>query len=88
MKQMEKAVKISEVKYLSSQGYYHVWCLDHSCGHTAFAEDALNAKKMSKGPGGKQLKMCDTVWNGRPQPLTLHDGRPKGAALVFQEREL
>ena len=30
--------------------------------------------------------MRDTVWNGQPQTLTLPDGRPKGAALVLQER--
>ena len=29
MEQMEKAVKIAEVKYPSSQGYHHIWCLDH-----------------------------------------------------------
>ena len=86
MEQMAKAVKIAEVKYPSSQGYHHIWCLDHSCGHTAFAEDALIASKVSKGPGGKQPKMRDTVWNGQPQSLTLPDGRPKGAALVLQER--
>ena len=57
MGQMEKAVKIAEVKYPSSQGYRHIWCLDHSCGHTAFGDDALIANKMSKGPGGKQPKM-------------------------------
>ena len=79
-------MKIAEVKYPSSQGYNHIWCLDHSCGHTAFADDALNANKMSKGSGGKQPKMRDTVWNGQPQTLTLPDGRPKGAALVLQER--
>ena len=82
MGQMEKAVKIAEVKYSSSQGYRHIWCLDHSCGHTAFADDALIANKMSKGPGCKQPKMRDTVWNGQPLP----DGKPKGAALVLQER--
>ena len=49
---------------------------DHSCGHTAFAEDALIASKMNKG---KQPKMRDTVWNGQPQTMTLPDGRPKGA---------
>ena len=38
---------------------------------------------MNKGPGGKQPKMRDTVWNGQPQTMTLPDGRPKGAALVL-----
>ena len=42
---------------------------------------------MSKGPGGKQPIMRDTVWNGQPQPLTLSDGWLKGAAIVFQERD-
>ena len=32
MEQVGKAVKIAEVKYLSSQGYHHIWCYDHSCG--------------------------------------------------------
>ena len=81
-----KAVKIADVKYPPSQGYHHTWCFDHSCGHTAFAEDALIASKMNKGPGGKQPKMRDTVWNGQPQTMTLPDGRPKGAALVLEER--
>ena len=86
MEQVGKAVKIADVKYPPSQGYHHVWCFDHSCGHTAFAEDALIASKMNKGPGGKQPKMRDTVWNGQPQTMTLPDGRPKGAALVLEER--
>ena len=41
---------------------------------------------MNKGPGGKQPKMRDTEWNGQTQSLTLPDGRPKGAALVLEER--
>ena len=75
MQQVDKAVKIAEMKYPPSQGYHHFWRFDHSCGHTAFAE---NASKMNKGPGGKQPKMRDTVWNGQPQTMTLPDGRPKG----------
>ena len=86
MEQVAKAVKIAEVKYPSSQGYHHIWCFDHSCGHTAFADDALIASKVNKGPGGKQPKMRDTVWNGQPQTLTLPDGRPKGAAQILEER--
>ena len=86
MKQVAEGVKIAEVKYLPSQGYHHIWCFDHSCGHTAYAENALIASKMNKGPGGKQPKMRDTMWNGQTQTLTLPDGRPKGAALVLEER--
>ena len=40
----------------------------------------------NKDPGGKQPKMQDTVWNGQPQTMSLPDGRPKGAALVLEER--
>ena len=86
MEQVAKAVKIAEVKYPPSQGYHHVWCLDHSCGHTAFADDALIASKMNKGLGRKQPKMRDTAWNGQTQTLTLSDGHPKGAALVLEKR--
>ena len=49
----------------------------------AFAEDA---SKMNKGPGGKQPKMRDTVLNGQPQTMTLPHRRPKGAAIVLEER--
>ena len=87
MEQVAKAVKIAEVKYPSSQGYHHIWCFDHSCGHTAYAEDALITSKMNKGPGGKQPKMRDTEWDGQTQSLTLPDGCPKGAALVLEERD-
>ena len=43
---------------------------------------------MNKGPGagGKQPKIRDTVWNEQLQTMTLPDGRPKGAALVLEEK--
>ena len=37
-----------------------------SC-HTAIAEDALDVSNMNVGQGGKQGKMRDTVWAGKPQ---------------------
>ena len=80
MEQVGKAVRITDLKYPPSQGYHR---FDHSCGHTAYAEDA---SKMNKGPGGKQPKMRETVWNGQQQTMTLPDGRPKGAALVLEGR--
>ena len=86
MEQVGKAVKIADMKYPPSQGFHHVWCFHHICGHTAFAEDALITSKMNKGPGGKQPKMRETVWNGQQQTMTLPDGRSKGAALVLEER--
>jgi hypothetical protein len=34
---------------------------DQSSAHGAFAEDALNAKNMNVGPGGKKPKMHSTT---------------------------
>ena len=79
MKQVAEAMKIAEVKYPPSQGYHHIWCFDH-------ADNALIASMINKGPGGKQPKMRDTMWNGQTQTLTLPHGCPKGAALVLEER--
>ena len=38
---------------------------DQSSCHKAGAADSLDASKMNVNPGGKQLKMHDTVWAGR-----------------------
>ena len=64
--QVEAAIKIAKVKYASDQ-YNVLWFFDHSSGHTAFAEDALNASHMNVRSGGKQPVMCDTVYNGKLQ---------------------
>ena len=34
-----------------------------------YSVDALNANKMNAKPGGKQLLMHDTVYNGKPQSM-------------------
>ena len=47
MEQVTKAVEVAEVKYPTSRGYHYIWCFDHSCNHTAFAEDALITSKMN-----------------------------------------
>ena len=52
-----------------------------SC-HTAFSEDALNAKRMNMKPGRKQPAMRETQWGSRPQK----DGRPKGMKIILEER--
>jgi transposase len=47
---------------------------------------------MNLGPGGKQPKMHDTVWNGRVQKMVFPSdhpkfaGLPKGAACIAEER--
>ena len=49
------------------------------------AEDALDVKKMNVNPRGKQPRMHDTVWSGRPQQL-VNLGIPKGMKKVLEER--
>ena len=85
--QVEAAIKITKVKYASDQ-YNVLWFFDHSSGHTAFAEDALNASRMNVRPGGKQPVMRDTVYNGKLQKMVLADGTPKGMKLVLEERSV
>ena len=85
MKQMETAVAVAEAKY-PSRIFNHVWIFDHSCGHTAYAPDALVVSRLGKKPGGKQPAMRDTTWAGKTQRLVMDDGTPKGAALILEER--
>lgn len=85
LNQLRAAIKIAKVKY-SPEEYSVYWFFDHSSGHTAFPEDALNASRMNVKPGGKQPVMHDTVYYGKPQKMVLPDGTPKGMKLVLQER--
>ena len=82
LEQVEAAIKIAK----ASDQFNVLWFFDHSSGHTAFAEDALNASRMNVKPGGKQPIMHDTVYNGKSQKMVLRDGTPKGMKLVLQER--
>ncbi len=87
MKNIKDAAWIAEFKY-SSDKYTAVWLFDHTCSscHCAFADDALNAKKMNVHPGGKQPKMRGITWAGQPQNLVDKDGVPKGMKQVLSER--
>ena len=62
--QMERAIKIAEIKYPKEEGWSHVWVFDHSSCHAAMADDALDVSKMNVRPGAKQRIMRDTTWNG------------------------
>ena len=55
--QMEKAVRIAEIKYPKVEGWRHVWVFDHSSCHAAMADDALDVSKMNVKPGGIQCGM-------------------------------
>lgn len=49
-------------------------------------EDALDVSRMNVGPGGKQPRMRDTVWRGKPQKLCFNIGVPKGMKIILEER--
>lgn len=85
LEQIEKTLKIAEAKY-PPRAFKHVWIFDHSCGHTAYAPDALVVSRLNKKPGGRQPAMRDTTWAGKPQKLVMDDGTPKEAALILEER--
>jgi len=71
-----------------------VFRFDHSSNHTAMAEDALNARRMNKGPGGKSVpKMRRTSFLGEDgnehiQCMVSEDGKPKGLQKILEERGL
>jgi hypothetical protein len=80
---------IARVKYPEKK---RVFLYDHSSVHKTHGDDALNASRMNKSPGGKQPLMHDTVWNGVVQTMVFplnhptYPGQAKGAAVVASER--
>ncbi len=83
MLQVAKTVDVFEAKHPGKTG---VFIFDQAPSHKKKAADALDAKKMNVGPGGKQPAMRSTVWKGQRQSLILPDGTPKGLKSVLQER--
>lgn len=76
---------------------------DQSSAHNAFAADALNARKMNVGPGGKQAHMHNTtIPHNNPSPHLrgtsqtmifdsshpMHPNQPKGMEVIIKERQL
>jgi hypothetical protein len=55
---MSKVKEIVKAKYLNKK---LVFLYDHSSVHRRFSDDALNIKRMNLKPGGKQVKMHDTI---------------------------
>ena len=86
MKQVEQAVTIADIKYPKERGWRVVWIFDQSSCHKAMAADALDVSKMNIKPGGKQAKLRDTVWAGKPQKMSFNLGVPKGIKQVLKER--
>jgi hypothetical protein len=56
---LEQYLDIFEVK---CPEHNPIVVFDNSSGHGAYADDALQAQKMSSGWGGKQARMRDTSW--------------------------
>ncbi len=79
-------------------GYIAAILVDHSQGHSAYAEDALRATHMNLRPGGKQARMRNGWYkrNGETiiQPMIFppdhptYPDQPKGMQHVLQERGL
>lgn len=71
-------------------GCEYLFLFDNATNHCSFATDALNARKMSWGPGGEQPSMREG-WiysKNRVQPMCFSDGISKGIRAVLTEREL
>ena len=83
MENVKNAVKIAKHKYPTSS-YTVCWIFDQSSCHKAYAEDALNVKRMNVHPGGAQPRMRDTVWVRRVQKMALDDGTPKGMKMILE----
>ena len=82
-----KAIPIFETLFLNC---IRVFTFNNSSNHSAFALDALVAKRMNIGSSGNVPKMHDTFWgpNNERQSMNFFDGRPKGIKQVLIEREL
>ena len=77
MHNVEDAVQIAEHVYpLASHTI--VWLFNQSSCHRAFAEDALNVRRMNVRLGGIQPKMRDTMLGRQIQSMVMEDGTPKG----------
>ena len=85
MANVADAAQIAEWKY-PSDSHTIVFLFDHSSCHRAFADNALNVKRMNVKPGGLQPIMHDTTWAGRKQTLVDSDGIPKGMKQILLER--
>ncbi|PKB95594.1 hypothetical protein RhiirA5_302831, partial [Rhizophagus irregularis] len=77
-------------------GAVAVFAFDNFTSHGAFSSDALIASHMNVGPGGKQPKMRNTIFNGNVQFMNFPDNHPeeslrgkqKGMKQILYERQL
>jgi hypothetical protein len=86
--QLQEAVKVFKDLHPGTIG---VFCFDQSSNHSAMPDDALNAKYMNLGSGGKQRVPRNGWFIRGAQKIVqeMHvDGAPKGLKKVLQERGL
>ncbi|KAE9392941.1 hypothetical protein BT96DRAFT_967294 [Gymnopus androsaceus JB14] len=92
LEQIRKAISIFEEAHPNCQALF---VFDQSSAHASLGPNALKAFEMNKNDGGKQRKQKDTIipqsnptveLRGKPQKMTLPDGKPKGMKRVLEER--
>ena len=81
--QVERAVNVFERVHPEATA---IFIFDNAPSHKKIADDVPNADRMNVGPGGKQPKMRDTVWDGVLQKLVDDSGVPKGMKKILEER--
>ncbi|CAG8742762.1 17712_t:CDS:2 [Rhizophagus irregularis] len=90
---VDRAIPIFEATH---PGAVAVFAFDNFTSHGAFSSDALIASHMNVGPGGKQPKMRNTIFNGNVQFMNFPDNHPeeslrgkqKGMKQILYERQL
>ena len=83
LQQVTRTADIFERVHPDARGLF---LFDNAPSHRKMADDTLNADRMNVGPGGKQPKMRDTVWQGAVQKMVDASGTPKGMKLILEER--
>ena len=86
IQQLQVTVKICAYKYPKADNWNWIWVFDQSSCHTTMAEDALDVSKFNVGPGGKQPRMCESEWAGKPQKMCFNIDVPKGMKIILEER--
>jgi hypothetical protein len=92
--QVKQAITIFEKAH---QGCQALFIFDNLSAHASFGLDTLNTFNMNKLNGNKQCFQKDTVipnsesvlgrhMRGKPQKMTMADGKAKGLQQVLEER--
>ena len=83
--QEDHTISIFEKTHPDAQGLF---LFDNAPSHKKLADGSLNVERMNVNPGGMQLAMRSTTWNGHVQTMVYPDGTPKGMKTVLEERRV